>query len=105
LLLSGLPAFAGPCTKAIDRAQTRFDARLKSAAAAGPAGAQSTAATTHHQPTPQSIAEAEESLGDISQDQARSFAAAMERARAADAAGNRKACVAALSEAKAALKN
>jgi hypothetical protein len=104
LILSSPLAFAGPCTKAIDGAQSQFDARLHAAAAAGPAAAQSTAATAHHQPTPKSIAQAEENLGELSHDQAHAFGEAMERARAADFAGDLKACKAALSDAKAALK-
>lgn len=103
LILSSAPSFAGPCTQAIADAQAGFDAHLNAAAAAGPAAAQSTDATAHHQPTPKSIAHAEESLGELSHEQAHAFGEAIGRARAADSAGDLEACDAALSDAKAAL--
>jgi hypothetical protein len=105
LLLPSAGAFAGPCMGQIDEAQSAFDARLSAAAAAGPAKAQSSAATTHHQPTPKTIASAEESLGEISPEKSHAFTEAVSRARAADAAGDLKACGVALADAKAALKN
>ena len=52
-----LPCFAGPCSGEIDAIMSRIDAGLEAVAAAGRGGAETAAATTHHQPTPKSIAE------------------------------------------------
>ena len=73
------PAFAGPCSGEIDKAQAAFDHRLDAEAAEGPSGPESTAATLHHQPTPQTLANAEARLGDISPNIAQSFVDAMQR--------------------------
>ena len=59
-----VPGQAGPCSPDIDRMQARVDGLIAATAAAGPVGRESRAATTHHQPTPGSIAAAEERLGD-----------------------------------------
>jgi hypothetical protein len=91
-------SYAGPCSKEIDRVQAKIDAQLEAAAAAGSPGAESTGATLHHQPTPDSIAAAEGQLGELSPDQATSVFAAMRRARDADAAGDQSACVKNLNE-------
>ena len=61
-----LPCFAGPCSGEIDAIMSRIDAGLEAVAAAGRGGAETAAATTHHQPTPKSIAELEAKLGDVS---------------------------------------
>jgi predicted lipid-binding transport protein (Tim44 family) len=97
------PAYAGPCTGEISRLQAAYDARLEAAAAAGPAGAESTAATMHRQPTPNSVAGAEVKLGDLPPAKVEAFGAAMKRAREADGAGDRAACEQALGEARGAL--
>ncbi len=97
-------AIAGPCTAGIDKLQVAFDHRLDTAAAAGPSGAETTDAKLHHQPTQQSVADAEEKLGDITPDMAQTFVQAMESARDADAAGNKAKCSAALHDARSALK-
>jgi hypothetical protein len=100
LLLTLTRAEAGPCAEGIVATQEAFDARLNAAAAAGPAAAQSPEATMHRQPTPNSVAHAEENLGDLPPDNVRAFKAAIERARDADAKGNANACAGALDEAK-----
>jgi hypothetical protein len=65
--ISYAPAcYAGPCSQQVDEMQGKIDAKLAAAAAAGPAGKETTAATMNRQPTPKSIAEAEVKLGDIS---------------------------------------
>ena len=56
---SPLPCFAGPCSAEIDAIESQIDAGLEAVAAAGRGGAETVAATKHHQPTPKSIAEAE----------------------------------------------
>ena len=62
-LLTIAPCHAGPCSKQIEELQIQIDAKLNAAAAAGPAGDETTAATDHRQPTPKSIAAAEVKLG------------------------------------------
>lgn len=104
VLLWAAVAYAGPCIDDIAQVQARYDARLNAAAASGPSAPQSTAATLHHQPTPNSVAGAEVKLGEMSPEKTEAFAAAMKRAREADAAGNRDACEQALGDARGALK-
>jgi len=87
---------AGPCAAQIEQ----VDQQIRKAQAAGspggagvPSAPQSVGAQLHHQPTPGSVASAE--------DEAREAAnAALQRARAADAAGDAAACAKALKEAK-----
>jgi hypothetical protein len=98
LALSFVPGPAGACSDEIDRMQARVDAMIAAAAATGPAGRESTAATTHRQPTPGSIAAAEERLGDGAR--AERALAALAQARAADRAGDRTACERAIADAQ-----
>jgi hypothetical protein len=88
-----LSASAGPCTPEIERMQPAIDAM---AAAAGGAGRQTTAAMTHHQPTPNSIAEAASKLEDAAR--AKRAQAALAEARGADGAGDGSACRRALAD-------
>jgi hypothetical protein len=81
---------------AIDRLQSGVDALIAAAAVAGPAGRESTAAMTHRQPTPSSIAAAEARLNEGAR--AERARAAMARARAADRAGDTSACQRALAD-------
>jgi hypothetical protein len=88
--------YAGPCSTEIDRMQARVDAMIEAVAAAGATGRESTAATMHRQPTPESIAAAEQKLGDGARgDRA---LAAMAQARAADRAGDKSGCERALAD-------
>src|SRR5262245_27389877 len=89
-------SYAGPCSHAIDLMQVKIDTRPNATAAAGPAARESTAATMHRQPTPGSIAAAEERLGDVSPEKIEAVKAAMVRANEADRAGNQSACEQAL---------
>jgi hypothetical protein len=89
---SPLPCFAGPCSAEIDAIMSRIDAGLEAVAAAGRGGAETAAATKHHQPTPKSIAEAEAKLGDVSTKLVDEVGNAMARARSADLAGDGAAC-------------
>src|SRR5262245_46913726 len=96
-------SYAGPCSPEIDRVQAEIDARINATAGAGPAARESTAATTHRQPTPGSIAAAEARLGEVSPQKLEAIGAAMTRAREADGAGNQSACEQALADARRAL--
>jgi hypothetical protein len=95
-------AVAGPCTAEIDKTQARIDAALDRQAGAGNTAAESTAATAHHQPTPETIAAAEKALGEGAS--IRDALAALEIARAADAQGDAAGCRAAILSAQKALK-
>ena len=97
------PCVAGPCAGQIANMQARIDAKLQAAAAAGPAGKETVAATMNRQPTPKSIAAAEVKLGDISAQTLQTVEDAMARARKADAAGDGKGCQQALDEARKAI--
>jgi hypothetical protein len=101
LFVSTSASFAGPCTSAIEAMQAKLDARVAAATAAAPSAKESTAATLHRQPTPDSIAAAEASLG--AGVATRQAAAALSRARAADAAGDKASCEQALADAESAL--
>src|ERR1700679_3901382 len=92
VILSMLPSYSGPCSQQIEQTQDRIDAKLDSIARAGATAKQSVAATLSHQPTPRSIAKAEAAIGDISPETQRTLADAMDRAREADAVGDRTAC-------------
>ena len=96
-------AQAGPCSKDIDAMQARVDAKLESIAARGRFAPESAAAGMSVQPTPHSIAVAEEKLGEINQHMVRNIRRAMTRARAADARGNTRRCEKELSRVQRAL--
>ena len=82
-------SYAGPCSDDISKMQAAIDAKAHAMAAAGPTGRQ-TGASTHVQPTPRSIGDAEEKLGGVSVETAAAVRQAMLRARAADSAGDKK---------------
>jgi hypothetical protein len=96
LALFAAPAHAGPCTQQIYDADLAVGKALGAAAARGKAGPQSTFATKHRQPTPSSIASAEEKLGDISPADLQTLNEEMDEARKADATGDLAACQKAL---------
>jgi hypothetical protein len=91
-------AHAGPCAAQIDQMQARFDAKLASAARRGPTARETVAATDHRQPTPDSIAAAEERLGDLTPRTVDAIESGLARARKADAEDKRGACEAELAE-------
>jgi|SRR4051812_5099809 hypothetical protein len=98
-LFASMPAaYAGPCSHEIDRVQHQIDAALEAKAGTGPIARESTAATMHREPTPGSIAAAEERLGEISPQKLAAIREAMRRARAADSAGDKSACEQALAD-------
>jgi len=98
-----LPAYAGPCSKDIERVQLKLDARLNALAAAGPSAKQSVGAQLHRQPTPRSMADAEHRLGEVSSSAMEKVGDAMARARKADAAGDDSACQRALADVEQAI--
>ena len=85
-------AYAGPCSDKIDAMQARVDAKLEAKAAAGPTAKEGVAAGMSMQPTPASIAAAEQKLGDISAKKVKAMNRGMARARAADKVGDLRAC-------------
>lgn len=94
---------AGPCSDEISKMQARIDAKLEENAATGPTARQGVAADMHRQPTPHSIAEAEQKLGEVSPQTVDVINQAMLRARAADTAGDKNACEQALADAQRAI--
>ena len=97
-------AHAGPCANDIYRADQEINARLDAIAAKGRVGAESTFATMHRQPTPGTVAGAEEKLGDISEQDVKQVREYMAEARKADEANDRPACEKALAEARKILR-
>src|SRR5258707_11473325 len=59
------PSLASSCWQHIDRAWVQVNAKIQARVAAGRSAPQGTIALLHHQPTPSSIAAAEETLVDI----------------------------------------
>jgi hypothetical protein len=98
LILSAAPAHAGPCTDRIYQTDLAVARVLDAAAAQGRPAAESTFATMHRQPTPGSIASAEEQSGDLTPDEMQAITEAMDEARHADDAGDRAGCEKALDE-------
>jgi hypothetical protein len=101
LVASVTASHAGPCTAQIEAVQAQVDARLAAIAVTGPAARESTAALLHREPTPGSIARAEQSLGEG--DSITKALSALERAREADRGGNEGVCEQALAEARRAI--
>jgi hypothetical protein len=102
VLAAGLgQAQAAPCAAEIDTLQAAVDARISEAAGSGRTAPESMAATTHREPTPDSIAKAEQGVGEGTG--SRQALAALARARQANAAGDEASCRKSLDEAQAAL--
>jgi hypothetical protein len=98
LALCSAPARAGPCTNQIYDTDLALGKRLNAAAAQGSDVTESTAAKLHRQPTPRSVANAEERAGDLTESQVTALTEDMDQARSADAAGNLTACQKALAD-------
>jgi hypothetical protein len=98
LAVSTLPGRAGPCTRDIDRAWVEIDAKIRARIGAGRSEPQSITALLHRQPTPASVAAAEERAVDAWAPMEASVAA-LARAREADRAKDRATCEQALAEA------
>jgi hypothetical protein len=89
---------AGPCSGDIDKMQARIDSALERKAAGGPAAKEGAFAGMSEQPTPRSMAAAEEKLGELSPQTVDAVRRVMAKARAADSAGDGSACASALAE-------
>lgn len=81
---------AASCSASIDRTQSALDAVLVQRAATVRSAPESTAAKLGYQPTPASVAAAENEYGGWSNGS--KAIAALRRARVAEAAGNKAAC-------------
>jgi hypothetical protein len=101
MVLAILPSRAGPCTSEIDRLQAEVDAKIAAIAATGPTAPESVDATLSHEPTPGSLAETEQKLGEGSE--MTDAVAALKRARAADNANDKTACDEALADVRSLL--
>jgi hypothetical protein len=104
LILGAASAHAGPCTDRIYQTDLDVAKLLESAAAQGQPAAESTFATMHRQPTPGSIASAEQQAGDLTSEEAQAITEAMDVARHADDEGDRAGCEKALSDVDRILK-
>jgi hypothetical protein len=100
MALIAAPANAGPCTDRIYQADMTVERLLDAAAANGKPAAQSTFATLHRQPTPGTVASAEEKAGDLASSQVEAITKKLDAARDADDEGDRDACEKALDEAE-----
>jgi hypothetical protein len=99
--LLAAPANAASCAVQIDQVQTQLDAALAQHAKTAPFAVESKSATLNRQPTPGSIARAEDKIG--AWDGGDKAVAALGRARDAQAAGKSADCFKALHEAKDAI--
>ena len=104
LILAAASAHAGPCTDRIYQTDLDVAKVLDSAAAQGSPGPESTFATMHRQPTPGSIATAEQDAGDLTSEEAQAITEAMDEARHADDQGDQAACEKALDDVDRMLK-
>jgi len=96
-------SYAGPCSGDIQKMQARIDSALEGKAAAGPAGKEGAFAGMSEQPTPRSMAAAEEKLGELSRQTVDAVRRAMAKARTADSAGDSGGCANALAEVQRAI--
>ena len=103
-ILGAAAAHAGPCTDRIYQTDLEVAKILDSAAAEGRAAPQTAFATMHRQPTPGSVASAEQQVGDLSSDEVEAITEAMDVARHADDANDRDGCEKALADVDGMLK-
>jgi hypothetical protein len=103
-VLGAGPAHAGPCTDRIYQTDLTVAKLLDAAAAQGRPATESTFATMHRQPTPGSVASAEQQAGDLTADEVQTITEAMDVARHADDQGDRAGCEKALNEVDRMLK-
>jgi hypothetical protein len=104
LILGATAVRAGPCTDRIYQTDLDVAKLLDSAAAQGRPATESTFATMHRQPTPGSIASAEQQAGDLTSEEAQAVTEAMDEARHADDEGDRAGCEKALGDVDRILK-
>jgi hypothetical protein len=89
--LSASPGNAGPCAREIDREWTEVGAKIQARIGAGRSNSQGIVGLLHHQPTPRSIAAAEEKVADMWVP-LESAVVALARAREADHANDPATC-------------
>jgi hypothetical protein len=94
---------AGSCLRDLSRTRDLVDRYLEAKAVVSPWAVETVGALVHRQPTPASVAAAEEKLGTLDPRMFQTIADAMRRARAADRAGDIDACEQALSEVQLAI--
>jgi hypothetical protein len=99
LVLIAAPAHAGPCTDRIYQSDLAVEKLLDAAAANGTPAPQSSFATLHRQPTPATVASAEQKAGALSSAQVEAITQKLDAARDADDKGDRTACETALNQA------
>ena len=99
------PALAGPCTERIDQANVAVEKLLDAAAANAKPAAESTFATMHRQPTPGTVASAEQKSGNLSEAQVEAITEKLDAARDADNKGDGAGCEKALNEAELMLRH
>ncbi|HEY1864771.1 MAG TPA: hypothetical protein VGG77_14050 [Roseiarcus sp.] len=104
LIFAAAPAYAGPCTDRIYQADLDVAKLLHSAAAQGRTAPESAFATMHRQPTPGSVASAEQQAGALSTEEVQAITEAMDEARHADDEGDSAGCEKALSDVDRMLK-
>jgi hypothetical protein len=100
LLCAVSPAYAGPCARSIDGLQAKVDAAIEKRAGSDGWKPESLNATRNYQPTPRSLAATEGHYGqnlDAALD-------SLNRARAADSAGNVAVCQQELATVRAILR-
>jgi hypothetical protein len=102
LLVATSSSYAGSCGHSIDRVQAQVDAVIDERAGSGPWAPESINALRGHQPTPRSIARAEEALG--GGPGLKSALNALGRARDADRSADVTLCNDELNEARRALR-
>jgi hypothetical protein len=98
LMVLAAPAYAGPCTDRIYAADLAVGKLLDAVAAQGTPAPESSFATMHRQPTPGTVASAEEKAGNLSSAQVEAITRTLDAARDADDKGDRAACEKALNE-------
>jgi hypothetical protein len=100
--LSTQPSRANSCSEDIDRAWAQVNTKIQARSGAGRSAPESTIAFLHRQPTPSSVAAAQERLVDMWRP-IETAVAALSRAREADRTDNRVACEEALAQARRAI--
>jgi len=97
--LSANVSYAGSCMQDVDRTWGELGSKMQARIGAGRSAPQSVTALRHYQPTPNSIAAAEERLGErwLPMEMA---VMALARAREADRLNDKDACEQALTEAQ-----
>jgi hypothetical protein len=103
-ILGAAPAHAGPFTDRIYQTDLHVAKLLDSAAAQGSPAPESTFATMHRQPTPGSIATAEQDAGELTSEETQAITEAMDEARHADDQGDQAGCEKALNDVDRMLK-